>query len=606
VSYLVLARKWRPSGFDEVLGQDHVVRTLVNGIKSGRIPHAFLFTGPRGVGKTSMARILAKALDCLGTDAPTGTPCGQCAICRDAGAGSAIDVIEIDGASNNLVDDVRVLRDNVRYLPNHARYKVYIIDEVHMLSKPAFNALLKTLEEPPAHVKFILATTEPHKIPDTILSRCQRFDFRRIPVRLAVQRLAAILDQERIGYEEAALALIVRRAGGSMRDALSLLDQVIAFAGDRVTATATAEVLGAVERRLVVDAGRALLERDARACLDVVRVLADRGHDAREFVDELAHHLRDMLVIRTAGPDGSATDLPADEAEEIAARVREQSPHHLARLFQVLMDSAAELARSEHPRIVLEMALVRLASLEPLRSLDDVLAEVAALQSHLADVPPAGGAPGTTQGGAAGGGRRDPVAPPPPPPVAAAPRTTATNVERGADVARPEPAPTPPPSPATPAPTADAAAPPPAPPPAATPAPATPRPATWLGFVDAVGARSARLGGFLRLAHPVKFTSAAVTIGIARENALVYDHIAAADSVRTLVEVAQGLFDAAPSLEVTWLAATAESDTRSLAQQDEEERARAMERKRSEAFAHDVVRAAEMTFPGAEVTVRAQ
>jgi len=277
MSYLVLARKWRPRRFQDLLGQDHVAVTLRNAITSGRVAHAFLFSGVRGVGKTSAARILSMALNCAASDGPTPDPCGRCEPCTRIMSSSCVDVQEIDGASNNSVDDVRSLRETVAYRPSSCRVKVYIIDEVHMLSQSAFNALLKTLEEPPPHVKFIFATTEPHRIPITILSRCQTFDFRKIPAALIEQQIAAILKEEGITMEPDAVSVVAREAAGSMRDGLSLLDQIIAAYGTTVTTRGVYDLLGIAGAEVNIRLSRAVLSRDVRACLDIVSRLDQEG-----------------------------------------------------------------------------------------------------------------------------------------------------------------------------------------------------------------------------------------------------------------------------------------------------------------------------------------
>jgi len=280
-SYLVLARKWRPQLFEEVVGQRHITRTLQNAISQKRVAHAFLFTGARGVGKTSSARILAKALNC--ETGPRINPCNQCTNCQEVTRGTSMDVIEIDGASNRGIDEIRELRENVRYTPAKSRYKIYIIDEVHMLTKEAFNALLKTLEEPPPHVIFIFATTEPHKIPATILSRCQRYDFKRIPFREVIGSLKRIVEEEEIQISQRGFLAIAQESEGSLRDAESLLDQVIAYAGKNIRDEDIAEVLGLIDRKMLSDTIEAIADRDAERCMEVIEHVYHFGYDLQHF-----------------------------------------------------------------------------------------------------------------------------------------------------------------------------------------------------------------------------------------------------------------------------------------------------------------------------------
>jgi DNA polymerase-3 subunit gamma/tau len=343
--------------FAEVTGQTHVVRTLTNALASGRTAHAYLFSGMRGVGKTTMARILAKALNC--EKGPTPTPCLTCASCREIGAGTSFDVMEIDGASSNSVDDVREMRETVKTAPAHGRYRVYIIDEVHMLSTAAFNALLKTLEEPPAHVVFVFATTEAHKIPQTILSRCQHFTFRRIPRREVVDTLKRVTAAEGITIDDRSLSALARASDGSLRDALSLLDQAVAFGGKRVEADQLMILLGAVPRELLRGVLEAVLARNAAGALKALAAVQDHGCDVRQFCGELMEHVRNLLVAKIVPDAGDLIELGPDEQGEIKADAARLTVDHIQELFRVFLQAEDGLRASQYPWFVVEMAAVR-------------------------------------------------------------------------------------------------------------------------------------------------------------------------------------------------------------------------------------------------------
>ncbi len=415
MAYLVLARKYRPQTLEDVLGQDHVTTTLRNAIAGDRVAHAYLFTGARGVGKTSSARILAKALNCV--SGPTITPCNTCENCREITDGNSLDVFEIDAASNTGVDHVRDLQDGLRYMPGKSRFKIYIIDEVHMLSTAAFNALLKTLEEPPPHVRFIFATTEPHKIPVTILSRCQRFDFKRLSRARIVERLRHILDTEGVTYDAAALQVLAREAEGSMRDALSLTDQALSFGGGTLDEQTVTNALGIVDRAILNDAVRGILQGDAQQLLEIVEKIYDYGYDVRQFTRNLLEHFRHLLVVKVAQEPGRVVDLPAEDIAELQAQAEGQGSDRLHRLFGGLLKLGDDVGRSAHPRMVLEVGLIRLATLGPLKPVEELLG---ALRDMAGRRPPiAGGTGGYVPAAAA-----SPLPPPPPPsfPVAAAPQ----------------------------------------------------------------------------------------------------------------------------------------------------------------------------------------
>lgn len=378
--YQVIARKWRPALFDEIVGQGHVTRTLKNAILSGRIAHAYLFSGPRGVGKTTAARILAKCLNCAdNSSGPAVTPCNSCDSCKAIAAGGAIDVFEIDGASNNSVDSVRELREGVRYVPSQGKYRVYIIDEVHMLTTQAFNALLKTLEEPPPHVVFIFATTEIHKIPLTIVSRCQRFDFKRIPFKEIYERLRRIVAEEGIKFEEEALYTLSREADGSLRDGQSLLEQVAAFGAGDVSSAHVTEALGLMDRTIVYGLAEALVERDGARCLNIVEKIYDFGYDLKRGCADLLENLRDLAVVKVAG-DSSTLNLPDTEIERLKALASKAGVERLMMLFSVMSKGYEEVARSFSPRHSFEMALLRAAHLEEAAPVGEILDRLSELK----------------------------------------------------------------------------------------------------------------------------------------------------------------------------------------------------------------------------------
>lgn len=379
MSYLVLARKYRPQTFHDLTGQEHVTLTLKNAIESGRVAHAFLFTGARGVGKTSSARILAKTLNC--EKGPTTEPCNVCPACREITDGTSVDVMEIDGASNNGVDEIRELRDSVKYLPSNSRYKIFIIDEVHMLSNSAFNALLKTLEEPPPHIKFIFATTEPHKVPITILSRCQRFDFKRISMAMIFARLRSILDQEKVSMSDAALTMIARKGDGSMRDALSSLDQVLAFCGDNVADADVASLLGIVDRELLASALRSIFARDTAALVGIVKKVDDSGCNMRHFCHELIDIMRTLLIIKTVPSAADMLDLSDLELEEGQLLAGTTDQQTIQRCISILLKTDAEMAQSSFARLLLEMAVIRMATLAPALPVDALIERLKALEA---------------------------------------------------------------------------------------------------------------------------------------------------------------------------------------------------------------------------------
>jgi DNA polymerase-3 subunit gamma/tau len=375
MSYLVLARKYRPRSFGEMAGQDHVVRTLSNALKSGHLAHAFLFTGPRGVGKTTSARLVAKCLNCV--NGPTAEPCGVCTPCVEIAEGRAVDVVEIDAASNNGVDNVRDIVEAVKYRPARDRFKVFVVDEVHMLSTGAFNALLKTLEEPPEHVKFVLATTDVRKVPETIVSRCQRFDFRRLTQQQIVDQLRKVADAEGLRVSDAALGLVARAAEGGMRDALSMLDQVRAACGEAADDAAVAEAVGAVDAGAVARLAAAVVRRDGAAALAEIEGLHARGHDMKRVAEELVRHLRNVVVAKLVPQ--APLDLPDADRREVLAQAEAAPAPQLTRLFDLAQRAVADVRVAEQPRYALEVALLKACFLAPGADVQDLVARLEAM-----------------------------------------------------------------------------------------------------------------------------------------------------------------------------------------------------------------------------------
>jgi len=378
MAYTVLARKYRPQSFGDLVGQEHVARTLGNAIEADRVAHAFLFTGVRGVGKTTTARLLAKALNC--EKGPTPTPCNECSPCTDITAGIDVDVQEIDGASNNSVEDVRRLQESLPYRPQRDRYKIVIVDEVHMLSAGAFNAFLKTLEEPPDHVKFIFATTESHKVPVTIRSRCQQYDFRLIPHRLIAGRARSILDAEGLSADDEAISVVAREAAGSMRDALTLLDQLVAISDDRITAATVAASLGIAAREALYDVARAVLEGDGAGVVHAVDALADKSVDMQHFARQLLELMRDLVVLKLDA--GDPAEWVPEERQSAELLIDGVDILELQRAFRATSMVMDEMAQSPNPKLMLEMGLVRVATRPPLQSVSELLARLDAMQGQ--------------------------------------------------------------------------------------------------------------------------------------------------------------------------------------------------------------------------------
>lgn len=390
MSYLVLARKWRPKGFDDLVGQEPITRILGNALAQGRLAHAYLFSGPRGVGKTSTARILAKALNCeKGTSI---SPCDVCASCRSITDGSSVDVMEIDGASNNSVNDVRDLRERVKYAPAGGRYKVYIIDEVHMLSDSAFNALLKTLEEPPSHVVFVLATTASRKIPATVLSRCQHLPFRRVPSQKIKERLKLISVSENISISDSALDMVARAAEGSMRDSLTILDQVSAFSSD-VTDAEIKDMLGIADFSALSQIAAAVINGDRGKVISLIEELVDRGTDLKAFTKDLMQFSRDLLIARVAGKPEEILDISDNELRVIRELAGTASEDFLTLLLAEMIKAENEVRAAFSPRVALEMSLIRASFLSTLKPVQEAIENIELLMKEQVGYAPIKTAP---------------------------------------------------------------------------------------------------------------------------------------------------------------------------------------------------------------------
>ncbi len=379
-THTVSARAWRPQTFEEVVGQPYVTQTLQNAIRQDKVAQAYLFSGIRGVGKTTLARILAKGLNCA--NRLPSPPCNRCDVCLEITQGRAVDVIEIDGASNTGVDDVRELRERVKYLPMRGRYKIYIIDEVHMLSNAAFNALLKTLEEPPPHLIFILATTDPHKLPETVLSRCQHFALRRLSRLEIVTQLARVMQQKETPFTEAGLMLIARAAGGSMRDALTLLDQAVVCGGEGegVTEERLFALLGRMGAARFPSLARAIQGRDAVAALSLAREISERGYDLRQFLVDWMEHLRNLIVARQVPGAEAFLDLPPEERSEIQALSVLFSPEALQRLFALFSRLQEEIRNAQDAHLLFEVALMKAILLSELQPIETIIERLEALE----------------------------------------------------------------------------------------------------------------------------------------------------------------------------------------------------------------------------------
>ena len=374
MSYLPFARKWRPQDFDEVIGQEHITTTLKNAISMDRLHHAYLFAGPRGIGKTSTARIFSKALNCA--KGPSPKPCNKCTSCQEIVNGSSLDVIEIDGASNNGVDEIRNLRETVKFSPLQGKYKIYIIDEVHMLTIPAFNALLKTLEEPPAHVKFIFATTEPHKLPATILSRCQRFDFRRIPLKDIIVKLKEVAKEEKLDIEEDVFLYIGKASDGSMRDAESILDQTSSLSKGKATLKDVVDSLGMIEQETLFRSADLIIERNTKEAIHLVGRVLDSGKDEKQFLTELLEHFRNIMIAKAGISSGELIDLPKEAIKRINKQSESFSQGDIFYILNTLSNSLRMIKQLLPARIVLELCMIKLTLRDSISSIEELLSKL--------------------------------------------------------------------------------------------------------------------------------------------------------------------------------------------------------------------------------------
>ena len=565
MDYQVSARKYRPGTFDDVIGQSHVVQTLMNSIATKRIAHAFLFSGTRGVGKTTVARILAKALNC--EQGPTGTPCNTCANCQEITQGTSVDVVEIDGASNTSVDDVREIRENVKFTPFRGQYRVYIIDEVHMLSNSAFNALLKTLEEPPSHVVFIFATTEIHKIPATILSRCQHYNFRRISKAEIVQRLRHVADQDGLTIEDRSLMALARASEGSMRDGLSLLDQIIAFGGNTIRHEDLESLLGAVPQERVRAMVEAVIQQDSAKALQVIAALLDQGHDVRAYCADLVEYVRNMLVaaVVPSGPElRSLIEATEEDLTQLARDAERFTVEQLQELFRMYAAAEDSLRVSAHPRFVLETAAVRATRL--LRT-----AEVQPASSRLAVQPekPAADRRVVTQTPAQ---TQDKATPSPAPVV----KTTGVKVSQD-NVAKTSAAGGSTPKAPSVAPPREVAAPPARTPAVAPSAPVVP-PASaapvqqepkatsaaeasaaavevnWEQFQEAVSTNHPNIAPFLEMGRLVKIEGGLITLGFAKQATTARSMLEKEDNLQALAALGESLYGCAVRIRIVEVA----------------------------------------------------
>lgn len=528
MSYQVYARKYRPQLFREILGQDAIVKTLENAITYKRLHQAYLFCGARGVGKTSLARIFSKAINC--EKGPTITPCQKCSACQSITAGNSLDVLEIDGASNTGVDNVRELREQAKYLPTAGKYKIYVIDEVHMLSQSAFNALLKTLEEPPPHIVFIFATTEPHKIPVTILSRCQRFDFKRLSHSLLLGHLKSILTQEKLKLEDESLSLIAHCSEGSARDSLSLLDQIISFCGSNPQPDQVREILGLADRVLLFEVLESLLREDVLTSLNKAKDIYGKGIDLKIFSEELLQLIRHLLILSEGGEE--VLDLPPGEIDQLKKIVSLAKPGHYLMLFQILSRGAVEIARSDFPRLIFEVTLIKMVKSRELTPISEIIDNLGKVTSHPSSPLRTG-------------------------------ESRVTSHERQA-TSNPQPS------------TIDYR-------------PSTNQESTWGGFVKKVLEARPQLGAILEHARPLKVEDGVLSLGF-EPKSLYADMLK--DRVTALQELATSFFKKSVKLDIQSIQETSNHPPTEREIREENERKRA-EKTKSEALSDPMVKKAQ-------------
>ena len=631
MAYTVFARKYRPQTFSDLAGQEHVAKTLTGAIEVDRVAHAFLFTGVRGVGKTSAARVLAKALNC--ETGPTATPCNQCDVCRDITGGVDMDVLEIDGASNNGVEDVRRLQETLPFRPARDRFKVVIVDEVHMLTTAAFNAFLKTLEEPPPHVKFIFATTESHKVPITIRSRCQRYDFRLIPRAIIAERVRAILAAEEVKADDATVALVAREAAGSMRDALTLLDQIVAFGGAELNGETVARHLGIAARAAVQDVVKAILDGDGATVLEKLDHTLAQGTDPLHFTNQLLQLMRDLVVLAVSGDETALVDMVEEEraaAKELAAS---REVLELQRVFSVLAKVVDEVGQASSPRLVLEMGLVRAATRPALRPVGELLARLGRLEAQLGGTPPRRGPrgrssrsasrPGKERAGDEPGPRPEPEseAPRPVPPGRAAsgapapkprspeprPAPSASGPARSKRDERPSPKAASAVTSAKPAPVSEPPARAPEPPARTSEPPAgEPRRVAlqeWEHIVGALRGPKPALAAVLGHAEPRAVSGEKIIIAF-KKGSFYGRQAASRDAKACVADVAEKRFGQRPEIEVRFDAET--QTQRTVAAVEATRRDTQASARKREALAHPAVRDAMDVFPEARGKVDVQ